>query len=325
VAPAHTWTWVEFPGSACRDGSPAGIAVNWEPASTKVVIFLEGGWACWEQQLCAMNPAHVDDNTKHGIVSGDLWNRTNPDNPFAAFNQIYVPYCTGDFHAGANPAGTVAGLPGTQHFTGYSNLELFLDRIVATFPQPAQVVLTGASSGGVAVYFNAAHVARRFGGKGLVAIDDCGPPQVDTVFRPCLQSQLRRQWALDETVLAECGAGCPDHDNYALDLVRHFLRGSGNVGGYVDSVRDGPVVSLYGWPIGDCSGAPPLTADAYESGLGQFRSSGAGFGGPFSTFYLPGTGHCWYRTDFFTTTVAGTRLVDWTRAVLAGQSLQVGP
>src|SRR5262249_5830997 len=41
------WTWVPFADAKCRDGSSTGIGVNLNRSSTKVMIFLEGGGACF--------------------------------------------------------------------------------------------------------------------------------------------------------------------------------------------------------------------------------------------------------------------------------------
>src|ERR1700760_689819 len=43
-----TWTWIDFPNTTCRDGSPSGIGVIKNSASTKLMIYLEGGGACFD-------------------------------------------------------------------------------------------------------------------------------------------------------------------------------------------------------------------------------------------------------------------------------------
>src|SRR5438270_13395269 len=52
TAPAGTWTWVDFPDSSCDDGSPTGIGVNRSDAGTNLVVYLEGGGACWDSNTC---------------------------------------------------------------------------------------------------------------------------------------------------------------------------------------------------------------------------------------------------------------------------------
>src|SRR6185312_8681365 len=59
TAPEGTWTWVPFPDTSCRDGSSAGIAVSLKSASSKLVIFVQGGGACFDAVTCAVNPANT--------------------------------------------------------------------------------------------------------------------------------------------------------------------------------------------------------------------------------------------------------------------------
>src|SRR6266545_3474680 len=53
-APRNTWTWVDFPDSSCGDGSTTGIGVN-PGDSSNVLVFLEGGGACWSYESCFVN------------------------------------------------------------------------------------------------------------------------------------------------------------------------------------------------------------------------------------------------------------------------------
>src|SRR5262245_2593785 len=144
--PDNAWRWIDFPDSTCRDGSKAGLAVNMNSASKNVMIFLMGGGACFDPLTCATNPANAGGQMTGG--SGGVFARTNAANPVKDWNWIFVPYCTGDVHIGTQDNGTVAGVNGQQHFVGRKNMEAFLQRIVPTFPDATQVVLTGVSAGG---------------------------------------------------------------------------------------------------------------------------------------------------------------------------------
>src|SRR3954468_8550196 len=44
-SPANEWTWIPVAGNKCRDGSDTGIGVRVNPASDKLIIYLEGGGA----------------------------------------------------------------------------------------------------------------------------------------------------------------------------------------------------------------------------------------------------------------------------------------
>jgi Pectinacetylesterase len=121
-APAQTWTWVDFPAARCRDGSGTGIGVNWFPGSEKLAIFLEGGGYCVSAKTCSMNSSQ-----RGSMFNGSgIYDRGNASNPLADWNLVYVPYCTGDVHAGNNPKGNVPGV-GPQQFMGYANLALLLE------------------------------------------------------------------------------------------------------------------------------------------------------------------------------------------------------
>src|SRR5215468_7682801 len=48
TAPSEQWTWVDFPNTACGNGMPTGLAVNLTTKSSRVLVYLEGGGACWD-------------------------------------------------------------------------------------------------------------------------------------------------------------------------------------------------------------------------------------------------------------------------------------
>ena len=173
-APAMQWTWIDFPDSFCRDGSNAGLGVSLNPASDKVMIFMQGGGACFDFLTCGTNPASAA--MQKGEQTTGLFNRAEPTNPVADWNHIFIPYCTGDVHLGTKEDGTVEGVNGTQMFVGRNNVLAYLKRIVPTFPDATQVLLTGISAGGFGAAANMEVVQEAFGDIPVTAIDDSGPP-----------------------------------------------------------------------------------------------------------------------------------------------------
>ncbi|MBA3547544.1 MAG: hypothetical protein H0T76_13755, partial [Nannocystis sp.] len=99
------WTWIDFPESRCRNGTTTGIGVRYG-SSDKLAIFFEGGGACFNSATCLLNDGFSNFGSfqfgawKLGIGVGGIFNHKNADNPVADWNFIYVPYCTGDVHAG---------------------------------------------------------------------------------------------------------------------------------------------------------------------------------------------------------------------------------
>src|SRR5204863_337471 len=84
---------------------------------------------------------------KAATGSAGIFDSARAENPFRDWNVIYVPYCTGDVHAGAAEHVDVPGGPTDQMFVGYRNIGAYLQRLVPTFSHADQVVLSGASAG----------------------------------------------------------------------------------------------------------------------------------------------------------------------------------
>jgi len=150
------WTYTPVDGAVCGNGDPVGVATN-RGTSSRLVVYLEGGGACWNAFTCSNGFAvFVDTGLPQSVIrqitslSVGIFDRNAVANAFADDSFAYVPYCTGDVHAG-----TRADTPwGVQH-VGAKNLEVMLPRILATFPDVTEVVLAGTSAGGYGVTYNA--------------------------------------------------------------------------------------------------------------------------------------------------------------------------
>jgi len=156
---ASTWTYTDVDGAVCGNGGPVGVATN-GGTSSRLVIYLEGGGACWNALTCNNDFA---DNVKTGIAastkqvitsnSRGIFDRRAGNNPFATDSFAYVPYCTGDLHAGTNASTS----HGVQHVGG-NNFALMLPMILRSFPDVTEVLLAGTSAGGYGALFNAEKV-----------------------------------------------------------------------------------------------------------------------------------------------------------------------
>jgi hypothetical protein len=325
TAPDKTWTWVDVPGAKCRDGSAAGFAVNLNSASNKLMIFLEGGGACYNQFTCGVNPASYD-HSKFAGTTGGILDRSQAANPVADWNFVYVPFCTGDVHGGSAEDVEIPGVPGKQQFVGYKNLGLFLDRIVPTLPKPAQVLHTGDSAGGFGAALTAQLVERKFPpGTNITLLDDSGPAMSKTYVPECLQKGWRTTWGFDQTILKDCGADCPNPDDYELDWSFHLVKQyPKSRGGMIETVDDGIITLFYGYGTNDCAADPaqaatPVTADVFQAGLLDFRAQIKTKGQNFGTFFIPGAKHTWLKDPtLYTQEVGGVKLIDWVTNIIEG-------
>ena len=223
TAPERTWTWVDVAGAKCLDGSPTGIGVNLTKDSDDVLVFLEGGGACWDAASC-WGPAPTAFNvlTGYGKAQLDsdpqipaiyLLDRTDTDNPFKDKNIVYVPYCTGDSFSGDNV--TTLNYLGTDHeshFVGHKDIELYLSRLVATFPKAKHVWVAGDSAGGFGASFNAGTFQDAFTSARVDVLDDSGQP-IDP--DPAKWAQWRTVWNMqlpaDCTTCAKGPSGFVDY------------------------------------------------------------------------------------------------------------------
>lgn len=327
-----TWTWVPFAGAVCRDGSPTGIAVNTNPGATKVMLFLEGGGACFNDFTCVRNPATFGsaefDKWKAASHPG-LMDRADAANPVKDWNMVYVPYCTGDVHAGNNPNGQ-SNDGARQQFVGYTNMARYLKRIVPTFASSTQVLLTGVSAGGFGTLANYEQVQKAFGAAPVDMLDDSGPPFEDPFLGACLPDQFRSLWNLDGTFIPLCGADCAGADggisNYLTKYMKHVTTTYPNRKfGFMDSLNDGTISYFFGFDSNGCTGLTQKTEAEFTGGLNDVRTqlaSSANFG----TFYFTGTDHTTLSSPTYDTRTAGTtKLSDWVTAFVGGTVSHAGP
>jgi len=320
----QTWVRVDFPEAHCRSGSATGISVNANSASKKLVIFLEGGGACFNTLTCAANPS----SATFGTPSGGILNRADMANPVRDWNFIDIPYCTGDVFAGNNPNGSVPGV-GAQQFVGYTNMGAFLQRIVPTFPGLTQVLLTGVSAGGFGASANFGQVTRAFAPVPVAVLDDSGPSMRDPFLTGCLQQEQVNLWGFDKTVLAECGCDCPDITNYPIDAIKHGLKVNPNAPfALLDATGDSVIRMFYAFGLNNCTGtfSTNYPQQMYTDGLNDLRMQLSSYPN-FGAYLFNDTRHTTLAGQYFDTqTAGGVMLTDWIKALVdTGKVTNVGP
>ena len=116
---ARAWTTIAPGGDTlCATGTPYTFHVR-EGDASRVMIFLNGGGACWSGDLCDLNTEPTPYTPFAGMDSNDpasmggVFDAANPGNPFAGWTQVFVSYCTGDAHLGARDVDYPASAGGT--------------------------------------------------------------------------------------------------------------------------------------------------------------------------------------------------------------------
>ena len=137
----------------------------------ELFLYFMGGGACWDASTCFVlnTPVHGPfgaaqwDGTGAPAVARALIGRA-PRNPFRDASYVFVPYCTGDLHAGSNVATYDVLGPRPFAHVGRRNVEALLPRLRATWPAPARVVISGSSAGGFGATLNYDLFAARYPG-----------------------------------------------------------------------------------------------------------------------------------------------------------------
>jgi Pectinacetylesterase len=216
TATDQEWTWVPFDNAFCANGKSTGIGVNLSSASSRVLIYLEGGGACWNEVTCytlmtatnfagGYGEADFESESKDtGYLAepGGFFDRTAAANPFKDYSYVYVPYCTGDIHAGN--AVTTYG-DGPAHFVGFKNMTAYLERLVTTFPKADRVILSGSSAGGFGAAYNWWQTQQAFGATRVDLLDDSGTPMPADIEADGFGEEiLRASWNLAATLPPGC-------------------------------------------------------------------------------------------------------------------------
>lgn len=146
--------------------------------SRNLVVYFEGGGACWNDQTCSVpgdgsagdtgfyTPAVTPASNPAQL--GGMFNLDRDDNPVKDWDMVYIPYCTGDLHSGRavqryyNPG--VPGLPAQFNIRhmGFANTMVVLDWMKRNLDTPRNVLVAGSSAGGYGATINFAWVRKLY-------------------------------------------------------------------------------------------------------------------------------------------------------------------
>jgi len=193
-------------GPICIAGTPLTV-FHQARDPMKLLVFFNGGGACWQDFYFCSILADADPPAEAGIFTDSFDDGgAGIDNPLADWSKLYVSYCDGSVFSGDNdvvdpnfPFGPV------RFHRGVRNMTAALDLGRSLHPQANQVLLSGSSAGGFAVA-NLAPSVYRFvfpPAAKLYAFDDAGPP----INNPLLVGDVlarSNDWAFDQFYPESC-------------------------------------------------------------------------------------------------------------------------
>jgi hypothetical protein len=320
IANAPGWTWVPFPDALCTDAtvtsggayqfgsSSTGLAVSWGPESSQdVVVFLQGGGACWDFFTCGgakllgidkaastgpFGPAEFASQVYARYPSS--WIR-RANLPAALVNAtiVFVPYCTGDVHAGDRVTTYSPPLPGlpaiTWHHVGHANMTAFLKRLGATFPNAGKAVLAGSSAGGFGALASYEAFRAYWPHATSYLVDDSGPPLQGNA----IPASTRDAWYASWNMGASLDAWCPGCRSDMSEGLRQIAaRHPQDRVALLSHLQDNVIRSFFGtYTLTPSFSIAPMSASAFETAL---RSLGTGVMAPTPAqryFFPAGTSH----------------------------------
>jgi hypothetical protein len=225
------WTkvdWAEYyPDFTYKDLSPSCLHCPMDDCESQfyffakggttdnLLVYFEGGGACWKTLNCIYQSttnrqvkARVDPlGNRDGIADLD-----NPDNPFRDWNIVYIPYCTGDVHSGANDYDYPDDLgfhllPDFNHWTirhrGKVNFRVVLKWMQDTFSgEPDKLFVTGSSAGSYGAIVNFPDIRDTYPSSTAYCLPDAGNgilPDNDALFADLAQEQwdIQLPWQVE--------------------------------------------------------------------------------------------------------------------------------
>ncbi|XP_062869221.1 inactive palmitoleoyl-protein carboxylesterase notum1b [Trichomycterus rosablanca] len=153
----------------CNDGTPAGYYIKESRGSRRWLLFLEGGWYCFNKHNC---DSRYD--TMRRFMSSTRWPQTRTgtgilspqpeENPhWWNANMVFIPYCSSDVWTGTSPKTDKNGYA----FMGSLIIqEVVKDLLTKGLDSAKVLLLAGSSAGGAGVLLNVDRVAELLKGLG---------------------------------------------------------------------------------------------------------------------------------------------------------------
>jgi hypothetical protein len=267
---------------------------------------MQGGGACWNEQTCFLQPSASNVSTGYQSAqfqadasrNAYMFNRGAATNPFRNMSFIFVPYCTGDVHAG-NAVQTYGSRQ--VHHKGAAIVEAWLPRLAATFQSARRVFLAGSSAGAFGAQLNYERVAATFPGAELHVLADSG--QMVTPAGS-LQSTWFTNWGV--TVPAACTNCTTDFARFPAYLAATY---PASRFGLLAWDRDTVLRTFFGYP-----------ADTYETLTFQLLTSSYDGRANAKYFLKQGTQHTFLGGLGTLTSTTGVKLEDWVTRWVEGNA-----
>ncbi len=287
-------------GPLCGAGAPYSMATR-DQGSEDLVIFLEGGGACWSDFCFYVN------ETTPGIPRDGILDPARDNNPVKNWSQVYIPYCDGSLLAGDIDIDTDGDGQNDRFHRGLHNLSAALDVAVRTFPAPRRILLAGQSGGALATIFALPLVRYLYPDVPIEIINDSGVGVLKP-GQPQFLRQIIGEWNISAFIPASC-PNCIAADGHLTDyLIWQMDQDAKLRRGLLSYTRDTNLADIF----------LKIGGPAFETALGEeMRQQEDAHPNRTHSWIVEGNGHTFVELDP-DKTAGGVPLMDWIGLMLAG-------
>jgi hypothetical protein len=288
-------------GPLCLTGGEYTMATR-DTGSEDLVIFLQGGGACWSDLCLATEQAAP------GIPPLGVLDPAREGNPVAGWNTVYLPYCDGSLHAGDQDVDTDDDGVADRFHRGLHNLSASLDVAVNTFPAPRRILLTGSSAGGFGTTYALPLVRQLYPDVPIELINDSGLG-LGRIDEPAFIEQLLTEWNATAFFPESCET-CLGDDGHITDYHKYQLSEDENFRlGMMSYTRD-TVIAVTFVQVG---------GEVFEEALlGELDDLEAAYPERVKSFVATGAEHTFLLGDL-EKTAGGISVADWISSMLLGE------
>jgi hypothetical protein len=178
IDPAEIYPDFEYNGltpacAACPGCDPTFTFYVKGGKINNLVIYFQGGGACWDSMNCLYYHTYNEEVPPIEAFSDTedrgIFDTENPANPFKDWYFVFIPYCTGDIHWGAQDVDYpdyLDYIPGFDSWTiqhrGFVNFQVVLQWMTDNFKHPLRIFVTGSSAGGYGAIMGFPYIKEAF-------------------------------------------------------------------------------------------------------------------------------------------------------------------
>ena len=316
------WNQIKPGGeTVCSEGSE--YVFYFRPGDAgKLVVFFQGGGACWNAGNCDLTKEPTFDSTvgeedDPRLKQADnlyrewdgIFDQSNPENPVADYSFLFIPYCTGDVHLGNRTVQYSDSV--TVRHQGFANAESALHWVFDRITSPEKVFVTGESAGSLASTVYAMALARHYPGAYIAQLGDASAG-----YKSDSVPNTLAKWGTHEVVSKIAGT---EVDSSTMNFEKFAVMAASKNPGNYNAVYNSDSDEVQGFFLQQLGEGDFEVKEKLRSNLDEIDAQTDNF------FYYTdsGTHHTIIsRQLFYQSEVDGVKLSQWVKGLLEKEAIE---